>query len=387
MAEKIYTGKNVYEAFQERMDFIFAEFDNISVSFSGGKDSGVLWSLVMQYMEDRNIRRPIGLFHQDFEAQYTLATEYIDRVFQTAPDFVQPYRFCLPMSVPNSLSAADHTWIAWDDQKPELWVRPMPTHKGVINLDNNCFDFYQYRMWEWNVYKNFDRWYHRHSGGGKTVALLGIRATESLQRYSAVINGSDYKGRKWFTAKGKGLYSAAPLYDWTTEDVWTANGKFGFDYNHLYDEFYKLGLPLRAMRFTSPFHVRGQKSLELYKQIDPAVWDKLLKRTSGVNFGATYAQTDAMVYRNEIKLPPEHTWQSYCQFLLSTLPPPERERYEKRFKIADSDSEQLWKKRCYALLRNDRWGFASSTAKATEKELEHTKKLKSKYAALVRGRR
>lgn len=32
--------KNVYELAQERLDVIFKEFDNIYVSFSGGKDSG-----------------------------------------------------------------------------------------------------------------------------------------------------------------------------------------------------------------------------------------------------------------------------------------------------------------------------------------------------------
>ena len=32
--------KNVYELAQERLKVIFNEFDNIYVSFSGGKDSG-----------------------------------------------------------------------------------------------------------------------------------------------------------------------------------------------------------------------------------------------------------------------------------------------------------------------------------------------------------
>ena len=35
-----YVQKNVFDALQERLKFIFEEFDNIYVSFSGGKDSG-----------------------------------------------------------------------------------------------------------------------------------------------------------------------------------------------------------------------------------------------------------------------------------------------------------------------------------------------------------
>ena len=43
MGKKTITGtKNVYELAQERLKVIFNEFDNIYVSFSGGKDSGVL---------------------------------------------------------------------------------------------------------------------------------------------------------------------------------------------------------------------------------------------------------------------------------------------------------------------------------------------------------
>ena len=40
--ERRYLDINVYEALQQRFDFIFREFDNIYVSFSGGKDSGLL---------------------------------------------------------------------------------------------------------------------------------------------------------------------------------------------------------------------------------------------------------------------------------------------------------------------------------------------------------
>jgi predicted phosphoadenosine phosphosulfate sulfurtransferase len=38
---------NVYEAIQQRLKIIFAEFDNVYVSFSGGKDSGVCLTFVL----------------------------------------------------------------------------------------------------------------------------------------------------------------------------------------------------------------------------------------------------------------------------------------------------------------------------------------------------
>ena len=42
---KQHLKQNVYEAFLERLKFIFEEFDNIYISFSGGKDSGLLIGL------------------------------------------------------------------------------------------------------------------------------------------------------------------------------------------------------------------------------------------------------------------------------------------------------------------------------------------------------
>ena len=44
---KKYLDINVYEALQERLKYIFENFDNIYVAFSGGKDSGLLLNLVL----------------------------------------------------------------------------------------------------------------------------------------------------------------------------------------------------------------------------------------------------------------------------------------------------------------------------------------------------
>ncbi len=77
-----YLKETVYEAFQQRMHFIFKEFDHIFVSFSGGKDSGLLLNMALDFRSKYYPHKRIGVFHQDFEAQYSVTTEYVERTFQ-----------------------------------------------------------------------------------------------------------------------------------------------------------------------------------------------------------------------------------------------------------------------------------------------------------------
>lgn len=74
---KRYLDLNVYEALLERFHFIFQEFDSIYISFSGGKDSGLLLYLLLDFRDWNYPDKTIGVFHQDFEAQYSATTRYL----------------------------------------------------------------------------------------------------------------------------------------------------------------------------------------------------------------------------------------------------------------------------------------------------------------------
>ena len=329
--EKKYLKQNVYEALLERLQFIFCEFENIYISFSGGKDSGLLLNLVLDFRKKYYPDRQIGVFHQDFEAQYTVTTQYIERTFERIKGEAELYWVCLPMATRTALSSYEMYWYPWDDTKKEQWVRQMPDKEYVINLDHNPITTYRYRMHQEDLAKQFGRWYQKSHGDKKTVCLLGIRADESLQRYSGFLNKKyGYKDECWISKQFKNVWCASPLYDWKANDIWHANYLFSYDYNKLYDLYYKAGLTVSQMRVASPFNDYSKDALNLYRVIDTEIWCRLVGRVQGANFAAIYGRTKAMGYRS-IALPQGHTWKSYTQFLLDTLPKRLRNNYIRKF--------------------------------------------------------
>lgn len=326
-----YKDIDVYEALKERLYYIFEEFDNIIVSFSGGKDSGLLLNLVLDFRNKYYEGKKICIFHQDFEAQYSKTTEYVKRTFESLYGKEELYWVCLPMATRTAMSSYEMYWYPWDDKNENLWVRPMPDYPYVVSLKNNPITTYKYKMHQEDLSKQFCRWY----GGtktGKTVCLLGMRSDESLNRYSGIVNKKyALGGRAYFTKISKDVYTASPLYDWSVSDVWHANSVFGYDYNRIYDLYYMAGLSVNEMRVASPFNDYAKESLNLYRVIDPEVWQKLVCRVTGVNFSSIYGKTNAMAYNSETNLPKGFTWEKYTKFLLATLPKRIRDNYIKKF--------------------------------------------------------
>ena len=68
MQKQVYVNKDVVTAAQERLSYIFEEFENIIVSISGGKDSTVLCYMALQ--EARRRERKVGVFFLDEEVPY-----------------------------------------------------------------------------------------------------------------------------------------------------------------------------------------------------------------------------------------------------------------------------------------------------------------------------
>ncbi|MDR0405529.1 MAG: DUF3440 domain-containing protein [Clostridiales bacterium] len=330
---KKYINQNVFDAFMDRMTYIFSKFDHIVVAFSGGKDSGLLLELVNLYCTTYKPSSRVSVYHVDYEGNYRHTIDYVTRCMGKYPQF-DYYHLCMPVSASCGVSMYQSTWTPWHPDERHLWLRDMPA--GAITLENHGFDFFQVGMSDYIFQTKFTKWLHNKKHARRTAVLVGIRAQESLNRYNAVTRDATFTtfgNVKYSKRINMQIFNFYPLYDWRTEDVWTANSRFGFDYNKLYDLFYLAGVPLGDMRVANPFHICGVEALKLYRAIEPGTWSRLVGRVNGANFGAIYGGTKAVGYK-DITLPRGHTWKSYVEFLLSTLPPSTREIYQRKFETS-----------------------------------------------------
>ncbi|MBF0647973.1 DUF3440 domain-containing protein [Dysgonomonas sp. GY75] len=324
--------KDVYEAALERIGYIFSEFGNIYLAFSGGKDSGVMLNMVLDYMRLHGIKRKIGVLYIDVEASYKRTVDFIERMYLDNTDLIEPYWVCLPMTTTNAVSMYEPYWIFWDPAKKDKWVRPMPEHDFIIHRDNHPFDFYRKDMTFEEFTARFGDWFNTRNNAVKTACLIGIRMDESLNRYRAIQrpDKSTFDNKKYSTRVSDTTYNFYPVYDWKTSDIWVYNGKYRKPYNPIYDLFYKAGVPLSRMRICEPYGDEQKAGLNLFRELEPETWVKVVDRVSGANFGNIYCGTKATGAKR-ISLPRGHTWRSYCKFLLKTLPEETRSIYTTKF--------------------------------------------------------
>lgn len=319
---------NVYEASMERIDFIFREFDKVYLSFSGGKDSGVMLNLVLSYMKKNNIKKKLGIQILDNEANYEMSLDFMKRMLDENREYLEIFWCCMPITLPCTVSAYEIDWQCWGVKDERRWVRPMPDMDYVVNIGNHPFgDKFHENMHYDEFWDMFAEWY---ADGKKTANLIGIRTQESLNRFRAIMNEDKQmlKGKAWTKKNTDNVWNVYPIFDWKTRDIWIANAKFEWDYNKLYDTFYMAGVPVEKMRVASPFMSESKSSLNLYRVIDGHTWARLCARVQGANFIATYGKQ--LNYRS-FTLPNGHTWKSFVKFLLDTLPKDSSENFKSRF--------------------------------------------------------
>jgi predicted phosphoadenosine phosphosulfate sulfurtransferase len=210
--------------------------------------------------------------------------------------------------------------------------------------------------------------------------FVGIRADESLNRYRtiATFDKDTAQGKRWTTRIVEQAYNVYPIYDWRTEDIWRYHGANPDKrWNRVYDLMNMAGVPLSLQRLCQPYGDDQRQGLWLYHILEPDTWFKLIARVNGANSGAFYIQERGNITGyGAITKPDGHTWRSFVNLLLATMPPQTRDHYVERFRgfihgwkgrgytllpdeapkvLEDQQWAPSWRRMAKVLLRNDWW--------------------------------
>lgn len=391
---KVNTGIDVLTSAIQRIEYIFDFFPRIYLSFSGGKDSSVMFHLVAEEARKRGVK--VGVLIVDLEAQYKHTINHIEEMIELYSDCIELYWIALPIALRNAVSVYEPKWQCWDPDRKNIWVR-QPDSRSITDI--KYFDFFKIGMEFEEFVPKFGEWYSR---GEPCACFVGIRTDESLNRYRAIAN----KKKKTFAGKcyttninGTDVYNVYPIYDWRTKDIWTYNGKFGKSYNKLYDLMHQAGLSIHQQRICQPYGDDQRKGLYLYHVIEPETWARVVARVSGVNSGSEFVTFNGNASGQiRVTKPDGHTWKSYCNVLLNSMPEQMREHYENKIhvfirwhenkgfrEIPDEAEPKLeaarkapsWRRIAKMLLRNDYWakGLSFTQTKHGYHYLQYMKRI------------
>lgn len=390
---------NVLEAARERIRYVFDTFPRIYLSFSGGKDSTVMLHLVMEEAKRRD--QKIGLLFIDWECQFELTIKHIDELTTEYAEWIDLYWVALEVETCSACSAYEPLWRSWDERKKTLWTRQKHPKSNATELP-----FYYPGITFEEFVPLFAVWY---SQGEETASFVGIRAQESLNRFRAIAREdvTRYDGKMYTTPSVDNIWNVYPIYDWLVDDIWTYIGKNGHKYNEVYDRMHMAGLSLSQMRIDEPFGDEARKNLWIYQIIEPVTWSKFVARMSGVNSASLYSKERGNILGNaNVTLPEGHSWESFSNFILDSMPPITSEHYKNKIAVyikwyrergypngipdaGDYKLEQMgkipaWRQIAKCILRNDWYcktlGFGVTKSSAYEKYMKLMKKRRAEWA-------
>lgn len=332
---KIYLKKNVYEAAKERIRWAISNHEDYFVSFSGGKDSGVLFHLVRDVAEQMG-RLPVKVVFSDLEVIFQETARYTQSIMDRLD--VEPYWLCLEEIEDNATSVYQRYYKFWGELEKDKWVRDMPDMPYVINKHNIPAWLNPYycdnKMDEWTLTK-FGEALCDKSGVKTIVNFIGMRTDES---YGRLMNIRAMKNRDKkncytyrYSHKNKRTWMSLPIYDWQVADIWHFYAENKLDYNRVYDSMQKMGVSLHEQRTCYAFGETQKRTLFQWCIIEPETWDRMVDRVCGVNFGKLYNNTN--LNSRKTKKPESVTWKEYTFLLLQSLPLEARELFEDKFKI------------------------------------------------------
>ena len=315
LGEKQIINKDVYSLALDRVRRAYELLDHIVVMFSGGKDSTAVLNIVLEVAQERGIDRVPCYFYDEEAIPYD-TENYVRRVSKNP--MVDLKWLCLPVVHLNACSTASPVWYPWGVEDEDKWVRPLPP-EAITKIPDYDSDVISERL----PIPEMHGILFPPSTWGSVGIVMGIRADESLMRQRVMLNSLNRENAFIIDAEIN-QYKVYPIYDWTTEDVWTAPKRFDWDYNVAYDVMDRAGIKPSQQRCAPPYGAEPMRGLWQYKQCWPDIWDKMQSRVPGAGTAAMYGRTKLYAYGEVPEKPQGVTWEEFAVSILSKWGPSER---------------------------------------------------------------
>lgn len=283
MMGKYNLASNVFDTAIERLSSVYADGHRLIVSVSGGKDSSILVQLARIAAEqtDRLLQEVI---HRDEEIMYPGTIEHLLWIAdQEWTDFHWVYAH---QPVVNAYDRENPYWWPFDPELPESsWLRSPPDFAYLIDdkaLRDVCTPL------------RFPP-----APGKRTYNVVALRAAESPMRRLGINSSGGYLGNP----NRNGSFPLRPMYDWSTEDVWLAFKETGWPYNPAYDQMFRYGLNISALRIAPPtISLSGVDLLQLASKVWPSWFERVCERLPSVRQGVRFGKDWMFPYRRHDEL-------------------------------------------------------------------------------------
>ena len=329
---KIFKNESVLEASKKRIRWLFEEFENVVVSFSGGKDSTICFNLALEVARDLG-KLPLKVMFLDQEAEWQATIDAVTEVMEN-PD-VEPYWIQAPFKLFNATSTEEHWLECWDPAKEDLWVRP----KVPYSIKENTFGTVRFKGMFSGIPVSL--WPDK-----KTAFIAGVRCEESPARAVALTHSLCHKWVTWGVELTHGNKTFYPIYDWSTSDVWKAINEHGWNYCKLYDNLYRHGVSVSKMRVSNVHHETAVWALFVLQELEPKTYNRLVARIQGIDMAGKMGYLN---YFPSVLPPMFGDWKEYRDFLLEKLITNEKWKEGMRKKFEKMDLDLLGFEKKYSL--------------------------------------
>ena len=258
--KKVYSETlNVYDAAKARLRYLKAKYDNLTIAFSGGKDSLAIISLLEKVNEEDGDTRKINIMFRDEEVINDSIVEFV-RGFAESGKYNFTW-FAYPMLVGAYFMGEYSPLVAWDPNREH--IRTPPSYAvTTLGVDTSAMDEFKIASYE-KPFLNIN---------GTVCVLLGLRASESIKRLTALTckEKDNYIGKPI----GLDLVTASPLYDWEEFDIF----KLFYEHNTTYCPVYNSQMWKHInYRVASSLHDKAIDKLRVMKEMEPEYFEKLKK--------------------------------------------------------------------------------------------------------------